>query len=73
MDRGTLVRIILFVLAWVNSLLVQKGIQPLPLISEEVVAEVIAFVVSVWTLWKNQYISKKGKIQKEILDKHTAK
>jgi SPP1 family holin len=73
MDKGTLIRIILFVLAWVNSLLVQKGIQPLPLISEEVVAEVITFVVSVWTLWKNQYISKKGKIQKEILDKHTTK
>jgi SPP1 family holin len=73
MDKGTLVRIIVFVAAWLNNYLVQKGFTALPVLSEEVVAQVVAFVVSAYTLWRNNYITKKGKKQKEVIDKYGLK
>jgi SPP1 family holin len=73
MDRGTIIRIIMFILAWVNTYLVKKGLQPIPVLDEQVIAQIILFVVSVWTLWKNNYISKKGKKQKEVIDKYGLK
>ncbi len=73
MDRGTIIRIIMFILAWVNNYLAQKGLQPIPVLEEQVIAEIIAFVVSVYTLWRNNYISKKGKKQKEVIDKYGLK
>lgn len=67
MDKPTQIRIILFALAWINTILVKKGLQPLPVLSEAVVSDLITFVVSVWALHKNNYWSKTGKRQKAVL------
>ncbi|MEK1828854.1 phage holin [Priestia megaterium] len=52
-DRATLIRVIVFVLAWFNQYLTANGLQPLPVLSEEAVSSVITLIVSVWTLGTN--------------------
>ncbi|WP_078430493.1 phage holin [Alkalihalobacterium alkalinitrilicum] len=53
------VRIIVFLLAWLNALLSKWGYS-LPYIGEEFIAIVLAAVVSVWTGWKDNDITKKA-------------
>lgn len=69
MDKALVVRLIVFALGWLNQYLVQKGLQPLPLVGEEEVAVFVTFVVSVWLLWKNNNITKKARENQEKLDK----
>jgi SPP1 family holin len=45
-------RIAIFVLSWVNSLLVSHGHKPIPVIDESQVSWAITFVVSVWAMVK---------------------
>lgn len=61
MNKMALVRIIAFALVWLNQILVQKGLQPLPVLDEQIIADVIAFVVSVWTLATHNSLAKKDK------------
>ncbi|UOE58234.1 phage holin [Cytobacillus oceanisediminis] len=58
MDRAALIRIIVFLFAWLNQYLVSKGHQPLPVLGEEEVAAVLTFVASVWTLVKDNKVKK---------------
>lgn len=71
MDKMSLVRTVLLVLALSNQLLAAAGKSPLPL-SDELVETVIStgftVVASLWSWWKNNYISKIGQAQKEVLD-----
>jgi SPP1 family holin len=53
MDKGTIVRFVFFVLSWANAAAATNGWYHLPVVSEEGVAVVVAFVISVWTYWKN--------------------
>lgn len=69
MDKGTVVRIVAFILVWLNQFLVSKGQAPLPVLDETVIASLVAFIVSIWTLWRNNYISSKGKAQKKALER----
>lgn len=69
MDRGTLIRTVLLFITWVNALLVSKGFETLPVVSEEGVALFLTFITSLWTWWKNNYISAKGKAQKASLER----
>jgi SPP1 family holin len=47
-----IVRVVIFVLSWVNSFLVAHGHKPIPFIDETQVAWVITFVVSIWAMCK---------------------
>ena len=67
MDKATLFRVIIFVFAWLNNYLVSKGLQPLPVVDETIVAWFATFVVSVWTLWKNNDITKKARNRTALL------
>lgn len=58
MDKFALTRVIIFVLAWVNSLLVSKGLQPLPVLDEMVISSIITFIVSVWVLVRDNKLKK---------------
>jgi SPP1 family holin len=73
MDKGTLIRTILFFVAWINTILVSKGYQALPVLSETEVALVLTFAISIYTWFRNNYITKKGKKQKEVIDKYGLK
>lgn len=67
-SKDVWVRIIVFILAWINTGLAKLG-YALPYIGEEFIAIVIAAVVSVWTGWKDNDITKKAIEKKARLKK----
>lgn len=63
MEKALIIRLIVFVAAWLNGFLAEKGLQPLPLVGEEEAAMFLAFLISVWALYQER------KKAKEKLDK----
>jgi SPP1 family holin len=55
------------ILTWLNTFLVSKGYEALPIISEMEVSLIITLIISVWAWFKNNYVTKRGKQQKAIL------
>lgn len=73
MDKASLTRTIILALALINQLLSAAGKSPLPIKDETIdlaISTGFTIVVSIWTWWKNNYISKKGQKQKEVLENH---
>lgn len=73
MDRGTLVRTIVLVLALINQFLIASGLNPIPGSEEvwgEVISTIFTSIIATWAWFKNNYITAKGKKQKEVLQKH---
>jgi len=67
MDKASVTRFALLILAVINSVLNMLGYQT---ISEDLVNDIIAVASGVYILyagWKNNYLSKKGLKQKEVL------
>lgn len=55
-DVGSIVRTIVFILAWVNQFLATKHISPIP-VDEVTISSIITGAVSLWTWWKNNNFS----------------
>ena len=55
-DVGSIVRTIVFILAWVNQFLATKKISPIP-VDEVTISSIITGAVSIWTWWKNNNFS----------------
>ncbi|ASN72886.1 hypothetical protein 7F2_5 [uncultured Caudovirales phage] len=55
-DVGSIVRTIVFILAWVNQFLATKNISPIP-VDEVTISSIITGAVSIWTWWKNNNFS----------------
>jgi SPP1 family holin len=72
MDKGTVVRTVLLAITWINVILTQAGLYEIPAVSEEQIALGMTFIISVWTWFKNNYITAKGKRQKRVLEQHDA-
>lgn len=53
---GSIVRTIVFILAWVNQFLATKNISPIP-VDEVTISSIITGAVSLWTWWKNNNFS----------------
>ncbi len=72
MDRGTIIRTIVLLIALINQFLTSSGLNPIPG-SEQIWGEVLAWLFTVtastWTWFRNNYITAKGKRQKEVLTK----
>jgi SPP1 family holin len=70
MDKGTIVRSVVLVVALINQLLMANGLTPIPG-TEDVWGEVLATgftIVAAGAAWfRNNYITAKGKKQKEAL------
>lgn len=67
MDKGSITRYTLLVVAVVNAVLNLLGYQTIP---DETTNDLIAItsgVVMLWAGWKNNYLSKKGRAQKEAI------
>lgn len=64
-DKGTQIRIVLFVLVWLNTWLAKNALPhvPFPYINDETAALVLTFIISMWTTFKNNYLTRKGKAQ----------
>lgn len=58
-NKVVVVRIIVFVFAWLNTYLVSRGMQELPVLSEESVSNFLTFAISIWTLCANNSLQKK--------------
>lgn len=70
MDRGTLIRTIVLFIALLNQILVSCGLYKIPGTAEEqteVLSTIFTFVTSVIAWFKNNYVTAKGKAQKEAL------
>ncbi len=67
MDKASITRFIVLLAAVINAVLNLLGYQT---ISDELINDIIAVVsgaVMVWAAWKNNYLTKKGRKQKELL------
>lgn len=67
MDKASLTRFILLIVAVLNAVLNLLGYQT---ISDELANDIVAVVSGIYFLyvaWKNNYLSKKGIKQKEVL------
>ncbi|WP_332633700.1 phage holin [Halalkalibacter flavus] len=70
MDKASISRFTILIFAVINTVLNLLGYQT---ISEEFINDVVAVISGayfIWAGWKNNYISKKGVQQKEVLKKH---
>ncbi|MCL7746593.1 phage holin [Halalkalibacter alkaliphilus] len=70
MDKASISRFTILIFAVINTVLNLLGYQT---ISEEYINDVVAVISGayfIWAGWKNNYISKKGIQQKEVLKKH---
>lgn len=69
-DKGTIVRTVALAIVWINMVLSNYGLQPIPVVGEDLIAEVLAGIVTVWTWFKNNYVTVKGKQQKQVLQQN---
>ncbi|TCP29912.1 SPP1 family holin [Scopulibacillus darangshiensis] len=70
MDKGTIARTSVLLIALVNQVLTMFGWNPLPWSDEQVYTVVTGVLTVGATLvawWKNNYVSKKGKAQRKVL------
>lgn len=59
MDRNSLIRVVLFVLVWVNSFLASKGLKTIPVLDDSQVAGIITFAVTAYGVIKHEFLTKK--------------
>lgn len=73
MDRGTIIRTIVLFIALVNQFLVSFGLYEIPGTAEEqtaFISAVFTFVTAVISWFKNNYVTARGKKQKDLLVAH---
>ncbi|EOR24977.1 hypothetical protein A499_06495 [Niallia nealsonii AAU1] len=73
MDRGTIIRTIVLFIALVNQFLVSFGLYEIPGTAEEqtaFISAVFTFVTAVIAWFKNNYVTARGKKQKDLLVAH---
>jgi SPP1 family holin len=76
MDKGTLIRTIVLFVALINGFLAMYGKSPLPFSNEQVemfLSDAFITVAALVSWWKNNYVSKKGLAQKEVLERRGLK
>ncbi|WP_026570554.1 phage holin [Sediminibacillus sp. JSM 1682029] len=70
MDKGTWIRTVVLALALVNQVLVMFSKSPLPIdneMAEQITASIFTVVTSVYAWFKNNYVTEKGKQQRDVL------
>lgn len=69
MDKASITRYTVLIIAVINAVLNLLGYQTIP---DEITNDLIAIASGVFMLyagWKNNYLSKKGQAQKEVITK----
>lgn len=67
-DKASVARVVAAIIA----LVAYFGIN-VPENMDEYIVGAVMLVVTLWGIWKNNYIAHKGKKQKEVLEKHDLK
>lgn len=68
-NKGMIVRTVILFLAWLNQFLVVNGYSPFPFDDAQVemgVSLFITFVVSIWTWWKNNALTRNARKAEEL-------
>ena len=68
MDKASVVRVVAAVIA----LVAYFGIN-VPDGMDEYIVGAVMLVLTLWSMWKNNYLARKGKKQKEVLKQHNLK
>lgn len=72
-DVGTITRVVLFILAWINQILANYDLSPIEA-SEENISDIITGAISVWVLWKNNNFTSAAKEgQKKVYEVKSGK
>lgn len=56
MDQKSIVRAVIFILAWVNTALVQNHLKTIPVLDQSQVALAVSLVVSIWGFVKHNFM-----------------
>lgn len=64
-DKGSVIRIVVFLFAWLNQYLVANGNQPLPVLGEAEIAAIFVFGASVLTLVKSNGLRKEKPVTEQ--------
>ncbi|WP_182101812.1 phage holin [Niallia taxi] len=70
MDKGTVIRTIVLFIALINQFLVSFGLYEIPGTAEEqttFLSTVFTIIMAIIAWFKNNYVTAKGKRQKEVL------
>jgi SPP1 family holin len=70
MDKASISRFVFLIVAVINAVLNLIGYQTIP---DEFVNDLVSVISGAYFIyagWKNNYLSKKGRKQKEVLEKH---
>ncbi|MFS0749467.1 phage holin [Oceanobacillus sp. 1P07AA] len=73
MDKATVTRTLVLFIALVNQILVTFDLNPIPgneTIWYETITTILVFSAAIWSWFKNNYITLRGRKQKEILQEH---
>jgi SPP1 family holin len=69
-DKASFGRIVALIIVLVNAVLNLMGYKTIPDEFGDHISSLLLIVVSLWTAWKNNYITRKGQKQKEVLKIH---
>lgn len=67
MDKASIGRVTALVIVLINAVLNLFGYKTIPAEFGEHISAALLIIVSLWTAWKNNYLSKKGGLQKKAL------
>lgn len=70
MDKGTIVRTAVLVIALINQVLIATGLNPIPGTEEvwgEVISSAITIGAAVWAWFKDNAVTARGKYQQQVL------
>lgn len=73
MDKGTILRTVTLLLALANQVLVLFDKSPLPIsdaVLEQLISTILTVISSMVAWFGNNYVTKKGKKQQELLKQH---
>lgn len=76
MDKGTIIRTAVLVIALINQVLVSTGLNPIPGSEDvwgEIVSSTFTFAAAGVAWFKNNYVTTKGKNQKKVIEQKGVK
>ena len=71
MNKATILRFSILILALINQFLASKGISPIP-VDEETISTIITAVIGLYVAYKDNPTSKEGKWANQKLQKYKA-
>ena len=68
--RNLIIRTLVLVVVWINMILVNKGLSPLPIDENgatELISEALAALATLWAWWKDNDVTRKARAKKDVI------